>query len=102
MKILSGRCAQYAASLGEIVNVIHAAGVSPANTTAKEILRINAMGPIYITEHFRPLLAEGGVLMLFSSTAGYMFETNEADGDAAAAPPPSCLPHGRSRASQRS
>ena len=70
-------CAQYAASLGEIVNVIHAAGVSPANTTAKEILRINAMGPIYITEHFRPLLAEGGVLMLFSSTAGYMFETNK-------------------------
>ena len=48
-----------------------------AHTTAEEILRINAMGPIYITEHFRPLLAEGGVLMLFSSTAGYMFETNK-------------------------
>lgn len=70
-------CAQYAASLGEIVNVIHAAGVSPANTAAEDILCINAMGPIYITEYFRPLLAEGGVLMLFSSTAGYMFETNE-------------------------
>ena len=63
-------CAHYAASLGEIVNVIHTAGVSPANTAAEDILRINAMGPIYITEYFRPLLAEGGVLMLFSSTAG--------------------------------
>ena len=70
-------CAHYAASLGEIVNVIHTAGVSPANTAAEDILRINAMGPIYITEYFRPLLAEGGVLMLFSSTAGYTFETNE-------------------------
>lgn len=69
-------CAEYAAELGEIVNVIHTTGVSPANTAAEDILRINALGPIYMTEHFRPILADGGVMILFGSTAGYTFETN--------------------------
>ena len=70
-------CAEYAAQLGEIVSVIHTAGVSPANTAAEDILRINTLGPIYMTEHFLPILAEHGVMILFGSTAGYMFETNE-------------------------
>lgn len=70
-------CAEYAASLGEIVNVIHTAGVSPANTTAADILRINTLGPINMVCAFQPLLAPGGVLILFGSTAGYTFDTNE-------------------------
>lgn len=70
-------CADYATSLGEIINVVHTAGVSPANTAAADILRINTLGPIHITEVFRPLLAPGGVLILFGSTAGYTFDTNE-------------------------
>lgn len=37
--------AEYAAGLGEIINVIHTAGVSPAmNVTPEDLLRINAMG----------------------------------------------------------
>lgn len=70
-------CAAYAASLGEVVNVIHTAGVSPANTSAADILRINTLGPIHMVQAFHPLLAEGGVMILFGSTAGYTFETNE-------------------------
>lgn len=70
-------CAAYAAELGEVVNVIHTAGVSPANTPAADILRINTLGPINMVEAFHPLLAEGGVMILFGSTAGYTFDTNE-------------------------
>lgn len=70
-------CGEYAATLGEIVNVVHTAGVSPANTAAADILRINTLGPINMTQTFYPLLAEGGVMILFGSTAGYSFDTNE-------------------------
>lgn len=46
--------AEYAASLGEIINVIHAAGVSPAmNVTMEDILRINALGTVYVNQEFK-------------------------------------------------
>ena len=69
-------CAQYAQDLGEIVHVVHTAGVSPANTPAQDSLRINTLGPVNVVEAFHPLLADGGVMILFGSTAGYSFETN--------------------------
>lgn len=71
------KCAQYAAELGDVVNVIHTAGVSPANHGAEDILRINSLGPINMVQAFYPVLAEGGTMILFSSTAGYSFDTNE-------------------------
>lgn len=71
------KCAEYAASLGDVVNVIHTAGVSPANTGTGDILRINALGPIHMVEAFYPVLARGGVMICFSSTAGYVLDTNE-------------------------
>lgn len=69
--------AEYASALGDIVNVIHTADVSPANTCAEDILRINTLGPINMVQTFQPLLAPGGVMILFGSTAGYTMETNE-------------------------
>ena len=45
--------AEYAASLGTITNVIHAAGVSPAmKGTMENILRINALGTVYVNQEF--------------------------------------------------
>jgi len=70
-------CAEYAASLGDVVNVIHTAGVSPANTATDDILRINMLGPINMVEAFYPVIAEGGVMICFSSTAAYVIDTNE-------------------------
>lgn len=72
------KCAEYAASLGEVVNVIHTAGVSPANTVAEDIIRINLLGPINVTQAFYPVLAESGVLICFGSTAGYALDTQMA------------------------
>ena len=66
--------ADFAASLGNVVNVIHTSGVSPANTGTEDILTINAMGTIYLTNAFYPILAEGGVLINFGSVAAYTIE----------------------------
>jgi NAD(P)-dependent dehydrogenase (short-subunit alcohol dehydrogenase family) len=65
------------AKLGDIVHVIHTAGVSPANTGRDDILRINLMGPIHVVEAFYPVLAGGGTCILFGSTAGYALECDE-------------------------
>ena len=43
------KLAEYAASLGEVKNVIHTAGVSPTNTKAEDVLKINGMGTMYMT-----------------------------------------------------
>lgn len=71
--------AQKAASLGKIKNVIHTAGLSPvlveklgAEEGRKAILRVNAMGTVYMTEAFYPLLEEGASMVCFTSSAAYM------------------------------
>lgn len=68
-----------AASLGNIKNVIHTAGVSPillehldADVAKKAIMRINAMGTINMVEAFYPLLTEGTAMVCFTSSAAYM------------------------------
>lgn len=64
----------FAASLGPITNIIHAAGVSPAGTGAKDILSVNAMGTLYMTNTFHSLLAPSGVMINFASVAANTME----------------------------
>ena len=40
--------AEYAASLGEIKNVIHAAGLSPATAKPEQLVRVNALGTVHV------------------------------------------------------
>ena len=63
-----------AASLGPIANVVHTAGVSPAGTGANEILSVNAMGTLHMTNTFYPLIAQGGTMINFASVAAYTME----------------------------
>jgi NAD(P)-dependent dehydrogenase (short-subunit alcohol dehydrogenase family) len=64
--------AEYAASLGEITNVIHAAGVSPAmNYTPEQILKINAMGTVYVNQEFSKLMHKGSVIIDIASMSAY-------------------------------
>ncbi len=64
--------AEYANSLGEIKNVIHAAGVSPAmNTTPEQIMRINALGTVYVNQEFSSLMHSGSVIIDITSMAAY-------------------------------
>ena len=64
--------AEYAASLGEITNVIHAAGVSPAmNYTPEQILKINAIGTVYVNQEFSKLMHKGSVIIDIASMSAY-------------------------------
>lgn len=66
--------ARFAASLGDVVNVIHTAGVSPTDNNAASIFSINAIGTSNMVKHFFPIMASGGVVINFASMAAYTIE----------------------------
>ena len=55
--------AEYAASLGTIKNVIHSAGLSPAMAKPDQLMRVNALGTVYVNQEFSKLMTEGGVIV---------------------------------------
>ena len=66
--------AEYARGLGEIKNVINAAGVSPAMSKTAEqekILRINALGTVYVNQEFGKRMKAGSVIVDISSNSAY-------------------------------
>ena len=63
--------AEYAATLGEIKNVINCAGMSPAQTNGEKLLRINALGTVYVNEEFSKLMKAGSVIVDISSNSAY-------------------------------
>ena len=68
------KLAQYASSLGEIKNVINAAGISPAmgkSGDQEKILRINALGTVYVNQEFSKLMNPGSVICDISSNSAY-------------------------------
>lgn len=64
--------AAYAAELGEIENVIHAAGLSPAMADPEKLLRVNALGTVYINQEFSKYMKAGSVIVDISSNSAYM------------------------------
>ncbi|MBR4942547.1 MAG: SDR family NAD(P)-dependent oxidoreductase [Clostridia bacterium] len=64
---------QFACSLGEVKNVIHAAGVSPAmNGNVESILRINALGTVYVNQEFSKVMKKGSVIVDVASSSAYV------------------------------
>ena len=47
---------EFAVSKGEVTNVINSAGVSPAMSTPEPIVRINALGTVYINQEFSKVM----------------------------------------------
>ena len=64
--------AQFAASLGEIKNVINSAGLSPAMAKPEQLIRVNALGTVYINEEFSKLMKAGSVIVDISSNSAYI------------------------------
>ena len=64
--------AEYAAGLGNITNVIHSAGLSPAMADPETIVRVNALGTVYINEEFSKLMNPGSVILDVASNSAYM------------------------------
>lgn len=64
--------AEFAASLGTIKNVINSAGLSPAMAKPEQIMRVNALGTVYVNQEFSRLMTEGGVIVDVSSNSAYL------------------------------
>ncbi len=64
--------AEYAASLGEIKNVINAAGLSPNMAKPEQLIRVNALGTVYVNQEFSKLMKKGSVIVDVSSNSAYM------------------------------
>ncbi|MBR5501739.1 MAG: SDR family oxidoreductase [Oscillospiraceae bacterium] len=63
----------FASNLGEIKNVINSAGVSPAmKGTPESILRINALGTVYVNQEFSKVMNPGSVIVDVSSNSAYI------------------------------
>ena len=63
----------FCTNLGEIKNVINSAGVSPAmKGTPESILRINALGTVYINQEFSKVMNPGSVIVDVSSNSAYI------------------------------
>lgn len=64
--------AEFAAKLGKITNVIHSAGLSPAMADPEKLIRVNALGTVYVNEEFSRYMDRGSVIVDISSNSAYM------------------------------
>ena len=63
--------ASFAASRGTVRNVIHAAGLSPNMAGPEKILRVNALGTVYVNQEFSRVMDRGSVIVDISSNSAY-------------------------------
>ena len=65
------KLAEFAASLGEVSKVFHCAGVSGSTGNRETIIRINALGTVYVNQEFYKVM-DGGCIIDIASDSGYM------------------------------
>ncbi|MFZ0717979.1 SDR family oxidoreductase [Mycobacterium sp.] len=61
-----------ATGLGNVVQVVNTAGLSPVQATAEAILRVDLYGTALFLEQFGTIIEPGGAGLVISSMAGYM------------------------------
>src|SRR5919202_593727 len=64
--------AQAAAALGDVVQVIDTAGLSPVQASPEAILAVDLVGVALVLEEFGQIIAPGGAGLVISSMAGYI------------------------------
>ena len=80
--------AQVAATLGRVMGVIHAAGVSPSQASPSTILQVDLYGTALVLEEFGDVVARGGSAVVISSQSGHRLPALTAEQDAALATTP--------------
>lgn len=70
-----------AIGLGEIVGMIHAAGVSPSQAPPEVILRVDLYGTALLLEMFGQVIAEGGSGIVIASQSGHRLPALTSDED---------------------
>lgn len=63
--------ASFAASLGDVKKVFHCAGVSGTMANRETIIKINALGTVYVNQEFYKIM-DGGVICDIASNSGYI------------------------------
>ncbi|MFJ3671554.1 SDR family oxidoreductase [Streptomyces sp. NPDC090106] len=64
--------ADTAAELGAVTQVVHTAGLSPAQAPAAAILKVDLLGTALVLEEFGRVVAPGGAGVVIASMAGHM------------------------------
>ena len=72
-----------AAALGNVLQVVNTAGLSPNMASVEKLLQVDLVGAVYVLEAFGKVIAEGGAGVHISSMAGYMMPTLGAETDKA-------------------
>ncbi len=81
--------ARYAASLGDVTQVAHTAGLSPSQASAEAILAVDLLGTALVLQEFGDAVARGGAGVVIASMAGHMFPPLAAEDELALAHTPS-------------
>ena len=77
-----------ATSLGKVIGLIHAAGVSPSQATAETILKVDLYGTALVLEAFGDVIASGGSGVVISSQSGHRLGPLSVEQNAALATTP--------------
>lgn len=64
--------AAYAASLGNVMQVVNTAGLSPNMAPVDKVLEVDLYGAAVVFEEFEKVIAPGGAGLVISSMAGHM------------------------------
>ncbi|MGJ4951615.1 SDR family oxidoreductase [Bradyrhizobium sp. HKCCYLS20291] len=64
--------AEFAATLGNVQQVVNTAGLSPNMATPDRVLAVDLYGSAVVFEEFRRVIARGGAGLVISSMAGHM------------------------------
>ena len=63
---------QLAAAMGDVEQVVHTAGVSPAQASAEQVLRVDLYGVAVMLDEFAQVIAQGGAGVVIASMAGHV------------------------------
>lgn len=62
---------EQATSIGDVVGLVHAAGVSPSQASPETILKVDLYGTAVILEEFGNVIAKGGSAVVIASQSGH-------------------------------
>ena len=62
----------YAVSVGKVCTVINCAGLSPAMADPDTIVRVNALGTVYVNEEFSKVMKKGSAIVDVASNSAYV------------------------------
>ncbi|OBW92700.1 SDR family oxidoreductase [Gallibacterium salpingitidis] len=69
--------ANQAVAMGDIVGVIHTAGLSPSQASAQEIIKVDLYGAALVLEIFGQVISQSGVALVIGSQSSHRLPINE-------------------------